>query len=108
MNSFQKHHDPIRLRIGQGRKNYRMNDRKDSSVGADSEAQRKSRDCGKSRRLAQNAASITNVLQQLLKPYDTPNFPRFFYDAIDIAEFQSGRVPGFLRRHPAVKVLPRL
>jgi hypothetical protein len=59
------------------------------SVGADAESERQHRDHRKASILVQHARAKAHILQELLKPSETPHLPLPFLDLGQLAELAS-------------------
>src|ERR1700723_3244857 len=64
----------LRILVGKRTEQHSIDHTEDRSVGADAESEGEDGDSREPRRLAQRAEAAANVLQELLKPNETPHF----------------------------------
>src|SRR5579864_3917440 len=89
----------LRIRDWQGAKSDSIDQAEDCRIGANAQRQRGDRDNRKSRRFAQHAPAIAEVLKQRFKETATVDFPQGFTSLLDASKGDQRPAASFLGRH---------
>src|ERR1700683_1948442 len=93
------------MRIRQRIQQHPVDYRKERGVRSNGKSQRQHSDSSKSRRPAQHAETVANVLRQRFEKAHAPSVAAFFFDLFRSAEFQPCAPPRFFARHTRLHVL---
>jgi hypothetical protein len=96
------HHDPIRLRVRQRRKQNGIHRAENRGIGADAEREREDGDGSEAGRFAQVAKGVTNILHQRFKEVRSARLAAFFFDLVGASEFETRAPPRFRERHASL------
>src|SRR6185437_3400383 len=88
-------HEPFRMRIGERMQERSIDDAENCRGRTNAQGNRQHRDMRESRRLAQHAQSVTNVLPQVLPSHPATTFIEALLRPCDVAEGAEGISPGF-------------
>src|ERR1700691_1193508 len=96
------------MRIRQRIQQHSVDYREERGVRSNGKSKRQHSDSSKSRRPAQHAETVANILRQRFEKTHAPSVAAFFFNLLRCAEFQPRSPPRFLARHTRLHVLRNL